>query len=119
MARLQPEQRLQVEIVRIFRPLLRPGARLFGTNGELPGGGKLQTLRATIRRDMGYMRGTPDLCARRPGFLGWLECKVDTAVSDEQATWAVWAQDDCGDGYCVVDSIESAGAILRIWSFLR
>jgi hypothetical protein len=104
--------------VREFRHRLVPGARLFATNGELPGGAE-QVRRAGRRKAMGYMRGTPDLCARRPGFLGWVECKDKyRAQTPEQVQWADWAQRDCGDGYAVVNSLEDAGAVLRIWGML-
>ena len=33
--------------------------------------------------------------------------------------WADWAQRDCCDGYAVVNSVEDAGAVLRIWGMLR
>ena len=36
IAKLQPEQRLQIEVVQYWRPRLAPGARLLGINGELP-----------------------------------------------------------------------------------
>lgn len=117
-ARGRPEEALQAAIVRTFRHLLVPGARLFATNGELPGGAE-QVRRAGRRKAMGYMRGTPDLCCRRPGFLGWLEAKAGyNKQTSEQAQWADWAQRDCGDGYAVVNSVEDAGAVLRIWGFV-
>lgn len=114
----RPEEALQAAIVREFRHMLVPGARLFATNGELPGGTE-QVRRAGRRKAMGYMRGTPDLCARREGFLGWLECKAGyNKPTDEQVQWAEWAQRDCGDGYAVIRSVEDAGAVLRIWGML-
>jgi hypothetical protein len=114
----RPEEALQAAIVREFRHRLVPGARLFATNGELPGGAE-QVRRAGRRKAMGYMRGTPDLCARRPGFLGWVECKDKYRTQTaEQVQWAEWAQRDCGDGYAVVNSLEDAGAVLRVWGML-
>ena len=114
----RPEEALQVAIVRTWRPLLVPGARLFATNGELPGGAE-QVRRAARRKAMGYMRGTPDLCVRRNAFLGWLECKAGyNKQTLEQAQWAEWAQRDCDDGYAVVNSVEDAGAAFRAWGML-
>lgn len=114
----RPEEALQAAIVREFRHVLIPGARLFAVNGELPGGAE-QVRRAGRRKAMGYMRGTPDLCARRDGALLWLECKAGyNKPTDEQVQWAEWAQRDCGDGYAVVNSVEDAGAVLRAWGFL-
>ena len=113
IAKLQPEQRLQIEVVAHWRPRLRPGARLLGINGELPGGGKAMALRAAIRRDMGYLRGTPDLQAVRPGHTLWLEGKVTTDQTDGQAAFADWAH-SIGHGYGVFTSLEDAGVLLRI-----
>ena len=113
IARLQPEQRLQIEVVTHWRPRLVPGARLLGINGELPGGGKAMALRAAVRRDMGYLRGTPDLQAVRPGHTLWLEGKVTTDQTDGQAAFADWAH-SIGHGYGVFTSLEDAGVLLRI-----
>jgi hypothetical protein len=112
-----PEQALQTAIVSYWRPKLVPGARLFATNGELPGGVE-QIRRAARRKAMGYTLGTPDLCARRPGYLLWLEVKVPgNYPTAEQANWATWAA-DCADGWCVVNSIEDAGAVLKAWGMV-
>lgn len=114
----RPEEALQTAIVAYCRPKLVPGARLFATNGELPGGAE-QVKRASRRKRMGYVRGTPDLCARRPNFLLWLECKhAYEQPTDEQLQWASWALDECGDGYAVVNSVEEAASVLKIWGML-
>jgi hypothetical protein len=114
----RPEEALQTAIVAYWRPRLVPGARLFATNGELPGG-KEQAGRAGRRKAMGYTRGTPDLCSRRRGALLWLEVKVPpNTPTDEQAQWASWAIDDCGDGWCVVTSVENAGVPLRAYGMV-
>lgn len=117
LRRLTPEQRLQIEVVRLYRPLLRPDARLMGINGELPGGGRLTALRAAVRREMGYQRGCADMLARRPGHLLWLEAKVGTDASDDQARFADWAH-GIGDGYAVFTGVEDAGVLLRIHGML-
>lgn len=118
IAKLKPEQRLQIEVVQHYRPLLRPDARLLGINGELPGGGKATALRAAIRRDMGYVRGTPDLVAMKHSCTLWLECKIlGNDCSDEQSQFSAWAI-RTGHGYCVITSIEDAGAVLRIWGMI-
>ena len=118
IARLQPEQRLQIEVVTHWRPRLVPGARLLGINGELPGGGKLQALRAAIRRDMGYVKGCSDVLAVRPGHVLWLEGKVPpNDCSAEQAAFADWAH-SIGHGYGVFTSIEDAGVLLGIHGML-
>ncbi len=118
-ARGRPEEALQAAIVRTFRHLLVPGARLFATNGELPGGAE-QVRRAGRRKAMGYMRGCPDLLARRYGALLWLECKSGRNTQTyEQSLWSEWAIRDCKDGYAVVNSVEDAGSILRIWGMIN
>ena len=113
IAKLLPEQRLQIEVVAHWRPRLVPGARLLGINGELPGGGRTTALRAAIRRDMGYQVGTADLLAVRPGHLLWIEAKATTDQSDAQAAFADWAH-SIGHGYGVVTSVDDAGVLLRI-----
>jgi hypothetical protein len=119
LANLQPEQRLQIGIVSHWRPLLVPGAKLLGVNGELPNGGKLGALRQMIRTAMGYTRGTADLLARRRGYMLWLEVKVPgNFPSEHQGQFAGWAIDDCGDGYCVVTTVEDAGAALKAWGMV-
>lgn len=118
LRRLTPEQRLQIEVVQLYRPLLRPDARLLGINGELPGGGRLQALRAAVRREMGYQRGCADMLARRPGHLLWLEAKVETDQSHDQALFAAWAH-GIGDGYAVFTSVEDCGVLLKIHGMLR
>lgn len=117
IARLQPEQRLQIEVVAHWRPRLRPDARLLGINGELPGGGKLQALRAAVRRDMGYVRGCSDMLAVRPGHTLWLELKAGSDQSEHQAAFADWAH-SIGHGYAVVTSIDDAGVLLRVHGML-
>jgi hypothetical protein len=117
IAKLKPEQRLQIETVAHWRPRLVPGAKLLGLNGELPGGGKLTALRSAIRREMGYERGTPDLGAFRDGHILWLEGKVGTDQSDEQGAFADWAH-SIGHGYGVFTTIEDAGVLLRIHGFV-
>jgi hypothetical protein len=115
----RPEETLQTHIVAVYRPRLVPGARLFATNGELPGGQE-QVRRAARRKGMGYMKGCPDLLARRNGALLWLECKAGRNTQTlEQSLWADWAVNDCGDGYVVVNSVEDAGAALRIWGMIH
>lgn len=117
--RLQyPEQQLQIAVVAHWRPRLVAGARLFACNGELPGGTRFFKQAQARRRDMGYTRGTPDLCARRPGKLLWLELKVPpNQPTDEQAAWAEWAL-EVGDGWAVVTSVGEAGVVLRAWGFV-
>jgi hypothetical protein len=116
--REQPEQELQAAVVAHWRPRLVAGARLFATNGELPGGTKFFRQAAAKRSRMGYVRGTPDLCARRPGKLLWLELKVPpNTPTDEQAAWAEWAI-EAGDGWAVVTSVGEAGVVLRAWGFV-
>ena len=117
IAKLQPEQQLQIEVVQLYRPLLRPDARLLGINGELPGGGKLQALRAAVRREMGYVRGQPDVLCVRPGHVLWLEAKVGADQSDEQVRFADWAH-GIGHGYAVFTSVDDAGVLLRIHGML-
>jgi hypothetical protein len=113
----QPEQALQTAIVSCWRPKLVPGARLFSTNGELPGGAE-QIRRAARRKAMGYTLGTPDLCARRPGYLLWLEVKCPgNYPTAEQDNWASWAT-DCADGWAVVQSVDDAGAVLKAWGMV-
>lgn len=112
-----PEQVLQTAIVSYWRPKLVPGARLFSTCGELPGGVE-QVRRAARRKAAGYMVGTPDLCARRLGFLLWLEVKcIGNYPTAEQENWASWAI-DCSDGWAVVNSIEDAGSVLKAWGMI-
>lgn len=117
LRRLTPEQRLQIEVVQLYRPLLRPDARLLGINGELPGGGRIQALRAAVRREMGYVRGQPDVLCVRPGHVLWLEGKVGGEQGDEQARFAAWAH-GIGDGYAVFTSVEDAGVLLKIHGML-
>ena len=117
IAKLLPEQRLQIEVVHHYRPLLRPDARLLGINGELPGG-KSMIHRAAVRREMGYQKGTPDLQAVRPGHTLWLEAKIGTDQTDNQAQFANWAH-SIGHGYAVFTSLEDAGVLLRIHGMLR
>ena len=117
IAKLQPEQRLQIEVVAHWRPRLRPDARLLGINGELPGGGKLQALRATVRRDMGYTKGCSDMLAVRPGHVLWLELKAGSDQSEHQAAFADWAH-SIGHGYAIVTSIDDAGVLLRVHGML-
>ena len=112
IAKLQPEQRLQIEVVAHWRPRLVPGARLLGINGELPGGPSM-IHRARVRREMGYLKGTPDLQAIRPGHTLWLEAKVGTDQTDEQAAFADWAH-SIGHGYGIFTSIADAGVLLRV-----
>ena len=117
IAKLLPEQRLQIEVVQHYRPLLQPDARLLGINGELPGG-KSMIHRAAVRREMGYQRGTPDLVAMKHSCTLWLECKIPgNDCSDEQSQFSAWAI-RTGHGYCVITSIEDAGAALRIWGMI-
>ena len=117
IAKLQPEQRLQIEVVAHWRPRLRPDARLLGINGELPGGGKRQALRAAVRRDMGYVRGCSDLVCCRPGRTLWLELKAGSDQTEHQAAFSDWAH-SIGHGYAVVTSIEDAGVLLRVHGML-
>ena len=117
IAKLQPEQRLQIEVVAHWRPRLRTDARLLGINGELPGGGKLQALRAAVRRDMGYVRGCSDLVCCRPGRTLWLELKAGSDQTEHQAAFSDWAH-SIGHGYAVVTSIDDAGVLLRIHGML-
>ena len=112
IARLQPEQRLQIEVVTHWRPRLVPGARLLGINGELPGGLSM-IHRARVRREMGYLKGMPDMLAIRPGHTLWLEAKVGTDQTDEQAAFADWAH-SIGHGYGIFTSIADAGVLLRV-----
>lgn len=116
IAKLLPEQRLQIEVVQHYRPLLRPDARLLGINGELPGG-KSMIHRAAVRREMGYVRGASDLLAVRPGHTLWLEGKVGTDQTAEQAAFAEWAH-SIGHGYAVFTSIDDAGVLLSIHGML-
>ena len=116
IAKLQPEQRLQIEVVAHWRPRLRPDARLLGINGELPGGASM-IHRAAVRRDMGYVRGTPDLQAVRPGHVLWLELKAGTDQTEHQVAFADWAH-SIGHGYAVVTSIDDAGVLLRVHGML-
>ena len=112
------EEELQAAIVQVLRPLLIPGARLLGTNGELPGGSE-QIPRAGRRKAMGYTRGTADLLARRPGALVWLEIKIPpNKPTPEQEQFGVWAR-SCGDGWEVVTSVADAGLALKAWGMLR
>jgi hypothetical protein len=67
---------------------------------------------------MGYVRGTPDLVAMRNGATLWLELKVSTDQSDEQAEFADWAIHEASHGYAVVTSVEDAGVVLKIWGML-
>lgn len=117
IAKLLPEQRLQIEVVQHYRPLLRADARLLGINGELPGGGKATALRAAVRREMGYVRGTSDIVCCRPGHTLWLEGKVGTDQTAEQAAFAQWAH-SIGHGYAVFTSIDDAGVLLSIHGML-
>ena len=112
IAKLQPEQQLQIEVVQYWRPRLAPGARLLGINGELPGGLSM-IHRARVRREMGYLKGTPDMLAIRPGHTLWLEAKVGTDQTDEQAAFADWAH-SIGHGYGIFTSIADAGVLLRV-----
>ncbi len=73
--------------------------------------------RAAVRREMGYVKGTADLQAVRPGHTLWLEGKVGTNQSPEQIDFADWAH-SIGHGYGVFTSIEDAGVLLRIHGFL-
>jgi hypothetical protein len=115
----RPEEALQAAIVREFRHRLVPGARLFATNGELPGGAE-QVRRAARRKQMGYMRGCPDLLSRRKGALLWLECKAGrNTPTHEQSMWSDWAIRECMDGYAVVNSVEDAGSALRAWGMIN
>lgn len=66
---------------------------------------------------MGYQRGCADLLACRPGHTLWLEGKVGTDQTDEQALFAAWAH-AIGHGYGVFTSIEDAGVLLKIHGFL-
>lgn len=112
------EEALQSAIVKSWRPLLVRGAKLLATNGELPGGAEMVD-RAKRRKGMGYTRGTPDLLARRRGALVWLEVKVPpNKPTAEQAQFATWAIDECGDGWAVATSIDDAGAVLRAWGMV-
>lgn len=117
IAKLKPEQRLQIEVVQHYRPLLVPDARLLGINGELPGGASM-IHRAAVRREMGYTRGTADLICARPGHVLWLEAKAGTDQSDDQELFADWAH-SIGHGYGVFTSLEDAGVLLRIHGMLR
>ena len=112
IAKLQPEQQLQIEVVTHWRSRLVPGARLLGINGELPGGLSM-IHRARVRREMGYLKGTPDMLAIRPGHTLWLEAKVGTDQTDEQAAFADWAH-SIGHGYGIFTSIADAGVLLRV-----
>jgi hypothetical protein len=118
IVQLQPEQRLQIAVVQHWRPRLVSGARLLGINGELPGKGPVMVKRAVVRREMGYTRGTPDLVVIKKGGILWLELKVTTDQSDEQAEFADWAAGTAGHGYAVVTSVEDAGVVLKIWGML-
>jgi hypothetical protein len=113
----RPEEALQSAIVAHWRPRLAPGARLLATNGELPGGAE-QARRAGRRKQMGYLRGTPDLLAKRRDALVWIEVKVPpNKPTAEQAEFARWAI-EAGDGWAVATSVEDAGAILSAWGML-
>jgi hypothetical protein len=112
------EQRLQRAIVLVCRPLLIPGARLLGTNGEIPGGNEVRW-RAGIRKGMGYMRGMPDLLARSHGVLLWLEIKVPpNKPTDEQLEFGRWAH-SIGDHWEVVTSVAEAGKALQQLGLIR
>jgi hypothetical protein len=111
------EQDLQKAVVAAWRPLLRSDARLMACNGELPGG-KEQVRRAARRKAMGYLRGTPDALAARPGAMVWLEFKVPpNQCTVEQVAFADWAQ-ACGHGWAVITSVETCGVVLRAWGML-
>ena len=118
LRRLTPEQRLQLAVVQIYRPQLVPGARLLGVNGELPGGGRLQAMRAAIRRELGYQRGQADMLTVRPGHVLWLELKAGSDQSEEQALFAEWAH-GIGHGYAVATGVEDAGVVLKIHGMVR
>ena len=84
----------------------------------LPGGASM-IHRAAVRREMGYLRGTPDLVAMKPSCTVWLECKIlGNDCSQEQSEFSAWAI-RTGHGYCVITSIEDAGAVLTIWGMIN
>jgi hypothetical protein len=127
---LKPEQKLQIEIVRLCLPALAPGAKLWATNIELPGGSKMFGLHQFVRKMMGAIPGTTDMVAAgRYPILAFAEVKRPPQVDPfgrrrkggelgpQQLDCAAWCR-RMGWPHAVWDDPEEAFRQMQAWRLI-
>lgn len=132
LAKLQPEQRLQIDIVAAIRPRLATcNGKVLLLGGELPGRSRLFRLWQFVRGLMGYEVGQPDLLVLWPADdgcrFGLLENKRPRGDADllgnrkpagqlstEQRAFRDWCR-AAGAPWAMPRSVGDALAVLDAW----